>query len=177
MVIGREWWLRRDVVVVTGSRPSLPESKKTVAGSHAVTHYALVIGSGGGVKNIAGAADMPLVTAKDDQDQDVQLGLYQTDDAIVGPDVEDVERFEGQRSPFNVNALEAIGLTFALEVPRVALLVLPASAGVRRAVYELRLLGVNAHGLDGNATLLVSTVACTRSYGRTCGEVWEAVCR
>ena len=56
--------------------------------------------------------------------------------------------YEGVPSPFNPSALEAIGLTFALEVPHVALLVLPASAAVRRAVYDLRVLGVNAQGLD-----------------------------
>lgn len=89
--------------------------------------------------------------------------------------------FADSRSPFHATALEAIAATFALEVPRVALLVLPASASVRRAVYELRNLGVNAHGLDvhdaesggsfllrkgiapaENPTLLVSTMATTR---------------
>lgn len=72
-------------------------------------------------------------------------------------------------------------MSFALDVPHVALLVLPASAPVRRAVYELRSLGVNAHGLDvlqserggvylnntpgdldTDPTLLVSTLASTR---------------
>lgn len=62
-----------------------------------------------------------------------------------------------------------------------ALLVLPADASVRRAVFDLRLLGVNAHGLDvldtarggayllqhgtqpeADPTLLVSTLATTR---------------
>lgn len=70
---------------------------------------------------------------------------------------------------------------FALEVPRVALLVLHGSAPVERAVYDLRALGVNAHGLDvlsserggayllqkgtapaSNPALLVSTLATTR---------------
>jgi hypothetical protein len=69
-------------------------------------------------------------------------------------------------------------------VPRVALLVLPASASVHSAVAELRELGVNAHGLNllteegeqgrkyllrgpsdvavANPTLLVATVPATR---------------
>jgi hypothetical protein len=77
--------------------------------------------------------------------------------------------------------LEAVAAAFAFDVPRVALLVLPAEASVRRAVFDLRLLGVNAHGLDvletarggayllqhgteaeANPTLLVSTLATTR---------------
>lgn len=44
--------------------------------------------------------------------------------------------------------LEAVAATFALDVPRVALLVLPASAAVRKIIFELRQLGVNAHAFD-----------------------------
>lgn len=77
--------------------------------------------------------------------------------------------------------MEAIATAFALDVPSVALLVLPASASVQRAVYELQEMGVNAHSLDllkeekgkrhllhsasvaqENPTLLVSTLATTR---------------
>jgi len=85
-------------------------------------------------------------------------------------------------SPFNPDTLEAIATAIALDVPSVALLVLPASAPVQRAVYELRGMGVDAHGLDltadgkgrrhllnggvegveENPTLLVSTLATTR---------------
>ena len=77
--------------------------------------------------------------------------------------------------------MEVIATAFALDVPSIALLVLPASASVQRAVYELREMGVNAHSLDllknekgkryllhsasttqENPTLLVSTLATTR---------------
>ena len=70
-------------------------------------------------------------------------------------------------SPFSPNVLEAIATCFALDVPRLGLLVIPSSAPVNRAVYELRRLGVNAQGshfeniLD-KATLLVGTTATTR---------------
>lgn len=82
---------------------------------------------------------------------------------------------------------EAIATSFALDVPSIGLLVLPASAPIQRAVFELRQLGVNAHGMDlmstdqekgrshllfaaganpnlakENPTLLVSTLATTR---------------
>ena len=77
--------------------------------------------------------------------------------------------------------MEAIATSFALDVPSTGLLVLPASAPVQRAVYELQEMGVNAHSLDllkddkgkkhllqstwtvqENPTLLVSTLATTR---------------
>ena len=77
--------------------------------------------------------------------------------------------------------MEAIATIFALEVPRVALLVLPATAPVQWAIRDLQRLGVNAHGLDildrvnvrahllqkgqqreDNPTMLVATVAFTR---------------
>jgi len=78
--------------------------------------------------------------------------------------------------------MEGIASIFATDVPRVALLILPASAPVQRAVYDLRMLGINAFGLDlqstergqahlvggssgtieDNPTLLVSTTASTR---------------
>lgn len=84
-------------------------------------------------------------------------------------------------SPFNPAALEAIAVAFAVDVPYVALLVIPADASVRRAVFDLRTLGVNAHNLDvaeatkgggyllrkdvqpdAEPTLLVSTLATVR---------------
>ena len=84
-------------------------------------------------------------------------------------------------SPFAPAALEAIATVFALEVPRVALLVLHPSAPVERAVHEMRALDINARGLDvldrdrGGSyllkkgtvsedapTLLVSTLAAVR---------------
>jgi Helicase conserved C-terminal domain len=86
------------------------------------------------------------------------------------------------RSPFSPAIMEAIAAAFALDVPRVALLVLAATAPVQRAVYDLRDLSVNACGLDllasgqgkeyllrgrsdieeESPTLLVSTLATTR---------------
>jgi superfamily II DNA/RNA helicase len=85
-------------------------------------------------------------------------------------------------SAFNPILTEGIASIFATEVPKVALLVLPASAPVQRAVYDLRMIGVNAFALDllmtgrgqthliggsrgaieENPTLLVSTTASTR---------------
>jgi hypothetical protein len=79
--------------------------------------------------------------------------------------------------------METVAAAFALDVPSIALLVLPSSAPVQRAVWELRELGVEAYGLDleskfkgrsylasgrgaetplANPVLLVSTLATTR---------------
>jgi len=75
--------------------------------------------------------------------------------------------------------LEAVASAVALDVPRAALLVLPATASVRKIVFELRQLGVDARALDvlgdevgflsqdvdapaENPVLLVSTLATTR---------------
>ena len=74
-------------------------------------------------------------------------------------------------SPFNPISLEAVAAVFGSDVPTAALLVIPSSAPVKRAVYELRGMGVNAHCLDlqhavgghrAKPTLLVATVATTR---------------
>lgn len=51
-------------------------------------------------------------------------------------------------SPFPPSVMEAIATAFALDVPSVALLVVPASSSVRRAVYDFQAMGVNAHPLD-----------------------------
>ena len=48
--------------------------------------------------------------------------------------------------------MEGVAATFATAVPKMALLVLPASAPVERAVHDLRALGINAFGLDLQST-------------------------
>ena len=48
--------------------------------------------------------------------------------------------------------MEGVAAIFATAVPKMALLVLPASAAVERAVHDLRALGINAFGLDFQST-------------------------
>jgi superfamily II DNA/RNA helicase len=98
---------------------------------------------------------------------------------VMKPTKDYTTEYSNTVSPFNPNAFEAIATAFALDVPKVALLVLPSSSAVQRAVYDLREMGVNAHSLDllegskgrshlllgageENPTLLVSTLATTR---------------
>ncbi|KAF8898856.1 P-loop containing nucleoside triphosphate hydrolase protein [Infundibulicybe gibba] len=91
------------------------------------------------------------------------------------------QKYDSTPSPFNPNAFEAIATAFALDVPSIAMLVLPSSAPVQRAVHDLRSMGVNAQSLDlltdekgrshllsgsetvqENPTLLVATLATIR---------------
>lgn len=166
-----------------------------------ITHHAIMVAPTGQVMNIEGAVDLPST--------DVEGPVVDTTDELpksqtaVVVELEGTEgelnminsrvqvltfkwnaEFQDTPSPFNPSTLETIALAFALDVPRVALLVLPGSAAVRRAVFDLRSLGVNAHGLDVlqterggayleknvkdgdaanvNPILLVSTLASTR---------------
>lgn len=84
-----------------------------------------------------------------------------------------IERYQNTPSPYNPNALEAIATAVALDVPRLALLVIPSSAPVFRAVYELREMGLDARvfdpqkpivGKEGDEdpVLLVTTLAMAR---------------
>jgi hypothetical protein len=90
-----------------------------------------------------------------------QAGFCQTDSAAVRQ-----HTFALQSLSLSRRSQRRLRLT----CPAAALLVLPSSAPVKRAVHELRTMGVNAHGLDllshrqrtADPTLLVATLATTR---------------
>jgi hypothetical protein len=96
--------------------------------------------------------------------------------AVVADDVhlteEFAERYRNTPSPYNPNALEAIATAVAVVVPRLALLVIPSSTPVFRAVYELREMGLDARVFDAqkppvgggeeSPVLLVTTLAMSR---------------
>ncbi|KAJ6604542.1 P-loop containing nucleoside triphosphate hydrolase protein [Mycena vulgaris] len=160
------WLNRDDWVVISGasseSRARPPKSK--------VTHSVLVV-SEDHVRNITGA--LPSRSSSDTfQTPDTDEG---TDDPAPETDPALVEKYMQTASPFNPLALETIAMIFATDVPSMALLVIPSTSPVQRAVFELRGVGVNAHSLDvlknrpsdrgafrANPTLLVSTWANTR---------------
>lgn len=84
-----------------------------------------------------------------------------------------LERYRNTPSPFNPEVLEAIATAVVLDVPRLGLLVIPSSAPVFRAVYELREMGLDARVFDPQKpvadenenegpVLLVTTVAMAR---------------
>ncbi|KIJ21852.1 hypothetical protein PAXINDRAFT_65260 [Paxillus involutus ATCC 200175] len=152
-------------------------------------HHVLVVSKTGDIKNIAGARPLkpvhdatPVLTddAIVDHDEDEGNVFYDDDD----PELQDDVDKELLKAPLNVDPaiLEAIAATFALDVPRIALLVLPATAAVRKIIFELRQLRVNAHPFnlvengpsrshllsrssdarDENPTLIVGTLATIR---------------
>ncbi|KAJ7487481.1 P-loop containing nucleoside triphosphate hydrolase protein [Mycena galericulata] len=152
-------WLDRDNWVTISGASS--ESQ--------VSHSVLVI-SEDHARNIDGAlppkpADTFVATSAEEED----------DDPAPEADPTLVERYLTTPSPFNPLALETIAMIFATDVPSIALLVIPSTSPVQRAMYELRAVGINAHSLEllkkwtsspgtvrANPTLLVSTWANTR---------------
>ncbi|KAG6911520.1 hypothetical protein DXG01_011822 [Tephrocybe rancida] len=186
-------WLNRDnLLKVRGSTGAPEAQKKRKAsdlylhdglGGTSITHSVLLV-SEEGINNIDGAKPAPISPAELENLQAIDPHtLFSSSDEPepVENDAEIVQKYKGTPTPFNPNAMEAIATAFALDVPSVALLVLPSSSPVQRAVYELREMGINAHGLDlltgekgrahllrgdgsgqDNPTLLISTLATTR---------------
>ncbi|KAG6841921.1 hypothetical protein C0991_005101 [Blastosporella zonata] len=186
-------WLNRDnLLKVRGSKcaPEAQEKKKVSnlylhdgLGGTRISHSVLLV-SEEGINNIAGARPPVLSAAETEHLEPIDphaLFSPSIEPEPVENDAKIAEKYKGTPTPFNPNAMEAIATAFALDVPSVALLVLPSSSPVQRAVYELREMGINAHGLDlltsekgrshllrgdgsgqDNPTLLVSTLATTR---------------
>ncbi|KAH7912611.1 P-loop containing nucleoside triphosphate hydrolase protein [Hygrophoropsis aurantiaca] len=184
-------WFKRGKVlklIKSGSK----KSHGAHGANRTTTHHVLVVSKDGEVKNIAGARE---IVASNDCPADVSDSLVQPiDDSEEGDDdffpedhnesmVEsDANLAILNKSAINPDMLNAVATAFALDVPSIALLVLPATASVRRAISDLQQIGVNAHGLDlmenetgrahllsrsveavdENPTLLVSTLATTR---------------
>ncbi|THH17410.1 hypothetical protein EW146_g3411 [Bondarzewia mesenterica] len=158
-----------------------------IVGGRDIAHCVLVVSDGGDIKNVEGA-----VESAGSKETEVEQAESEIQRALSSPNVsteplpelpaELMIKFSIVPSPFHPVLMEGVAAAFAVDVPRVALLVLPASAPVQRAVYDLRMLGVNAYGLDllandrgrrhllraagdeaeDNPTLLVSTLASTR---------------
>ncbi|KAI9512845.1 P-loop containing nucleoside triphosphate hydrolase protein [Russula earlei] len=158
------------------------ESIEDFQGGELVQHCGLVFSEDGTVRDVEGAVEPKWSSSEDAHGQKVQ-----TSTNFQGGDLPDTaaqlkEEYAVTPSPFHPVRMEGIASIFATDVPKVALLVLPASAPVQRAVYDLRMLGINAFGLDllctdrgqahliggsGGAieeepTLFVSTTASTR---------------
>ncbi|OCH94786.1 hypothetical protein OBBRIDRAFT_79711 [Obba rivulosa] len=203
LVIVRSRWFRdaqiaRRMTSVTskeeGSQFATQRLQKAITYSPnrpSVHHHALVIAPSGDVSNIGMATTLP---SEEDQVKQVTSSEGRIDQSTSSSsvtmdgqmqqllDVPEVVEFETTTSPFNPDALEAIAAAFALDVPRVALLVLQPMSAVQRCIYELRKMGINAHGVDllqkeggaayllrggsttvaDNPALLVTTLAAVR---------------
>ncbi|KAI0304777.1 P-loop containing nucleoside triphosphate hydrolase protein [Russula brevipes] len=177
-------WFRKGIDSVVKVRSEMPagttrksEQDATVEG---VQHGALVFADDGSVRDVDGAVE-PKSLSEDDvmtrdgeacHQEEVTWTNFQGDD-VLEMSAHAVEEHSGTPSAFHPVPMEGIASVFATEVPKVALLVLPASAPVQRAVYDLRVLGVNAVGLNllrettsgeenPNPTLMVSTTVSIR---------------
>ncbi|TFK57051.1 P-loop containing nucleoside triphosphate hydrolase protein [Heliocybe sulcata] len=149
-------WFQGPTVKVTGTS-SIPSSKDAISSSHApaLVHCCLVVSPDGKISNIEGAVE-PQAPPSDDVRGGTEFPdeVFQVKDEDVDetfqPKLDDDlrKKFVTNPSPFNPAALEAVAAAFALDVPRLALLVLPAKADVKRAVFELQQLGVSAIALD-----------------------------
>lgn len=192
----RGWLDRNNLVRVSGA------GRLAVSGVKCgpVLHCVLVVSKDGQIRNIDGAQEVapgevdlgqevPMdeifsTTAADYQFEEVEINQsnYVPYSQICAALIRRHVGYTNKVFRINRNALEAVAIAFALDVPSIALLSLSASAPVQRVVQELRQLGVNAHGLDllaadkgrthllhgaanasaENPVLLVSTLATTR---------------
>lgn len=183
---GAYGWFRRGNVLKliktsSGSRPAHGLNRT-------ITHHVLVMSQDGSVKNITGARTARALTPSDsehasscgEQDEEEEF-IFDEDDEILLDNETNANMLQAP-PVFSPGMLEAVASAFALDVPNIALLVVPATTSVRRVIFELNQLGVNAHGLDlvdneagrahllskdrdipdENPTLLVSTLATTR---------------
>ncbi|KAF7985290.1 hypothetical protein HWV62_6447 [Athelia sp. TMB] len=172
-------WIKRDSLVqVTGEG----QSTSGVANAKGISHSVLVVSKDGQIRNIEGAveATTSLIDTKDMREVTADEVFSSRDTDLVVDTLED--KYAKTELKINRDALETVAAAFALDVPSLALLSLPAQAPVQRIVHELRELGVNAHSLDllvadkgriqllqgagasteDNPLLLVSTLASTR---------------
>ncbi|KDQ63512.1 hypothetical protein JAAARDRAFT_169417 [Jaapia argillacea MUCL 33604] len=178
------------LVRVSGLPPSSHRRVRAGSQTSKLLHCAIVVSKDGQIRNIDGAVEpgsnpesshVEMTSGKVPDETSLRID---DDDGSFNPQIDDMllKKLITTPSQFEPAALEAIAATFALDVPQLALLVLPATAPVHRAVLELRELGVNAHGLDllagdkgrahllndkpdtllDNPVLLVSTLATTR---------------
>ncbi|KAG1757687.1 P-loop containing nucleoside triphosphate hydrolase protein [Suillus lakei] len=170
---GAYGWFRRGQVLklIKASSSSRPAHGL----NRTITHHVLVMSQDGSVKNIAGARKARVPTPSDSSepvsscvDEDEEEFIFDEDEDALLDDETDTDMLQAP-PVFTPGMLEA-------------LLVVPATTSVRRVIFELNQLGVNAHGLDlvdneagrahllsknsdipdENPTLLVSTLATTR---------------
>ncbi|KAJ2919242.1 hypothetical protein MD484_g1123, partial [Candolleomyces efflorescens] len=177
-------WLDKDNVVKisgTGTKPAGDVQAKDGTGKedgNAPVEHSVLLVSEQRVRNIPGAAagSSPGPSLGEEAVNRETGGCKSVNEA------DDIDpEYSTTPSPYSACMMETVAAAFALDVPSIALLVLPSSAPVQRAVWELRELGVEAHGLDlesglkgraylasasetrlAHPVLLVSTLATTR---------------
>ncbi|KAJ8474752.1 hypothetical protein ONZ45_g15842 [Pleurotus djamor] len=179
-------WLRRDQLLkfkqseksnVNHSTPLITDNASVDSG---ILHSLLIVSPNGDTKNTPEAQESPIAELEDGEFITPESIFNNSTSSAVDIPTE-LDGINASSPPLDPNILEAVATAFALDVPSIALLVLPASSPVQRTVQELQRLGVNAQALDltavnqgrqhlltgGDAvkespTLLISTLANTR---------------
>lgn len=171
-LFGESGWLNGyNLVKISGEIPgaAVGENQEKI---REIEHSILVV-SDTGVQSVDGAVESLSEESKKDREAEEEADSESYEIESKRDSVKQAQLPDERPSPFNPVALEAIARAFALDIPVAGLLVLPSSAPVKRAVNELRTMGVNAHGVDlrkhradwmatADPTLLVATPATTR---------------
>ncbi|KAF5323352.1 hypothetical protein D9611_005800 [Ephemerocybe angulata] len=179
-------WLDKDNVAKVSGRATKAVEGERVRGPekeavNASIQHSVLLVSDERVRNIPGAVtveSLPSVPPGGEEVTSDETGAGESTNEV---DADLIQKYSTTPSVFTPCMMETVAAAFAMDVPSIALLVLPSSTPVKRAVWELRELGVNAHGLDlqdgkkgrsylasgggatsANPVLLVSTLATTR---------------
>ncbi|THV07671.1 P-loop containing nucleoside triphosphate hydrolase protein [Dendrothele bispora CBS 962.96] len=145
----------KDTVKVRGSvmgfAPANIKEMEDVALRQRISHH-VVVASPEGIKNASAAVERVETKEDDPEPRAEEREQGNAAEELMTPlddaQMERERKFSMLPSPFNQDALEAVAMAFALDVPSVALLTIPSDSSVHRAVYDLRALGVNAHGMN-----------------------------
>ena len=195
---GSGWLTRGDMHLVKIS--GTPGKTETSTWLPNTTHSVLVVNEESEIRNMGGAITSPdpqpapaevdeTATLPDDEDETALRAAITGEYSGVNSSEEDVPVSEAPGyeapSPWSPGSMEAISICFAMDVPRTALLVTPATHPIHRLIKELKGYGVDARPLDmlssvagrdhilrdkgtettangGGPILLVSTLANTR---------------
>ncbi|KAH9982586.1 hypothetical protein BGW80DRAFT_1263950, partial [Lactifluus volemus] len=155
-------WFKKGAGMVVKVHSEIPEgnireSDTNAAGinpeAQVVEHCALVFSEDGSVRDVEGSVESKHSSEDEEANRrEMETWIDLKDGNVPEIPAELSERYPGMPLALNPILMEGIASVFATEVPKVALLVLPASAPVQRAVYDLGVLGINAIALDLIAT-------------------------
>ena len=158
---GSGWLTRGDMHLVKINET--PGETETSTWLPNATHSVLVVNEEFEVRNIEGAITSPdpqpasaetgeTVTRVDSEDEGTLRNVVVGELSEANLGEEDVLASEGPEyetpPPWSPGSIEAISICFAMDVPRAALLVAPATHPIRRLVKELNGYGVDARPLD-----------------------------
>jgi superfamily II DNA/RNA helicase len=172
---GSGWLTRGDMHLVKIS--GAPGKTETSAWLPNTTHSVLVVNEEFEIRNIEGAIASPdpqpaseeegeAATQADDENEAALREVVTGGTSGVNLGEEDVLATEAPEyeapPPWSPGSIEAISICFAMDVPRTALLVTPATHPIHRLIKELKGYGVDARPLD----MLLPSPGKTTSGGK-----------